>query len=93
MVKGKTASGYKYSINEAILKDWDFVLSLSELQSGNTSMKIANNVLTAFLTPEGFEDLKEHIRKKNDGFAPIDKIMAEFNEICSNEEIKNLLAS
>lgn len=88
MIKGKTKSGFKYEINPEIKKDWDFLELVDGFQKGDTSLVNIKNLLVMMLTEDGFLALKQHVRSKN-GTADVEKIMAEFVEICNNPDLKN----
>ena len=51
-------------------------------------MKDVNALLTMVLGEKGFEDLKAHIRKKN-GYADVELVKAEFEEIVNATKLKN----
>lgn len=88
MVKGKTLSGFEYEINPDIFKDWDFLELVDSFQNGDTSLSNVKKMLCLMLSEDGFERLKEHIRKLY-GVANVDKIQVELTEICNNPKLKN----
>lgn len=89
MIEGKTKSGFKYTVNENIKNDWDFLESFSDIQENGYSLLKLKRVLVLMLGNEGFEALKNHVRTLNDGVASIKDIGAEFIEICKDERLKN----
>lgn len=84
-----TQTGFEYSIDERIRTDWDFVKSYQELQKDPGNIFLMEKIFTKLLTEKGFEKLKKHVAKQNDGFLPMEKLVSEFKDIIStNEEIK-----
>lgn len=88
MTGGKTKSGFKFNVDENVFKDWDFVTLTDTVRQGNGTMKDVNALLTMVLGEKGFEDLKTHIRKKN-GYADVELVKAEFEEIVNATKLKN----
>jgi len=88
MTGGKTKSGFKFNVDENVFKDWDFVTLADTVRQGNGTMKDVNALLTMVLGGKGFEDLKAHIRKKN-GYADVELVKAEFEEIVNATKLKN----
>lgn len=88
-ITGKTSTGFEYSYDARILKDWDFITLLGTLTDDKVkeSVKLANmrEVLFLVLGDEQTNDLVNHIRLLNDGFAPIDEVMKEVGEITSTK--------
>lgn len=89
MVEGKTKSGFKFSVNEKIFNDWDFITLADGLQNGQATMKEINSLFEMVLGADGFEALKEHIRKKNDGIVDAIAMKDAFAEIVQNTKAKN----
>ena len=88
MIDGKTKSGFKFKINEAIFKDWDFLTLADTIRNNGATMSEVNKLITMVLGEKGFESLKEHVRKKL-GYADHTMIENEFKEICSSAQVKN----
>ena len=88
MTGGKTKSGFKFNVDENVFKDWDFVTLADTVRQGNGTMKDVNALLTMVLGEKGFEDLKAHIRKKN-GYANVELVKVEFEEIVNATKLKN----
>lgn len=87
MNKGKTKSGFKFSISASMQNDYEVVELLSELEENPFLLtKLVNSVLGK----EQANELKNHVRDKN-GVVPTDKMMLEITEIFENsgEESKN----
>ena len=92
MVDGKTKSGFEFSINENIFKDWEFTELIDTLRIGGGTMKEINRVYIMVLGEEGFNNLKEHIRKEY-GYVDIEAMKTEFNEIIGSAKVKNSSSS
>lgn len=82
MVKGKTSTGYKFEVNEAILNDWRFTKALSAASAKSDTAKVAGytQMVSLLLGEEGEERLCEHCMQE-DGTVPVGKISAEVQEI------------
>lgn len=92
MITGKTPSGFKFSFDERILKDWRFANALADMQSSDDTQKLlgATAINKLLLGEDGSAKLVEHIQKKNDGFCPVDKVMLELKAIITaNDATKN----
>jgi len=91
MLKGKTQSGFEYNVDEKMTKDWRFIRLVKKMTKGSNEDQIAalDDALIMVLGSEEEADrLLQHIEKQNEGYAPADKVVEEFNEIISsiNEE-------
>ena len=94
MVTGKTKSGFEYSIDERIVKDYPYVRALARLNRGDSAEKfIALDQLSTLMLGDKVEDLISHVRKLNDGYAPIEAIGAEVTEIIGALTPKNSISS
>ena len=85
---GKTKSGFKYSVNENVYKDWEFVTLTDALRTGEGTMKEINALLTMVLGDKGFDSLKAHIRKSY-GYVDVESVKTEFAEIVNATKVKN----
>lgn len=88
MLKGQTQSGFRFSINPDIQKDWDFLECIDALNGGDTSLTMVKKTLVLLLGNEGFERLKAHVKKKCNGVANVDVMVAEITEIMGVLNIK-----
>lgn len=88
MVKGKTKSGFAYSIDEAVTNDMLFIESLAKADKGD--LMALSSILVTLLGEKQKEKLYEHVKDK-DGHVPIDKTVAEVTDILSGagETLKN----
>lgn len=89
MAKGKTKSGFKYSVDKATLNDAEFLEAFCKVRKGD-NMEIFNMIETV-LGKEQKASLYEHVRDK-DGRVPLDVLTNEVSEILAalgeNEETK-----
>ena len=81
----KTTSGFKYEIDERIKKDWDFLKAVTNLQKEPSDFDNLEKLYNMLLGEKGFEELKEHIKKQNDGFCPVDVLTKELTEIIQGD--------
>ena len=95
MIEGKTKSGFKYSIDERILDDWNLVEAIGNSESDDASLVIRGMMdLSKLLLGEQANALKKHIADKHDGFVPKDVMLNTMVEIVqSSREIKNSQSS
>lgn len=88
-ITGKTSSGFEYSYDERVLKDWDFITLLGTLTDKEVKepVKLSNTrkLLFILLGEEQTNKLIAHIRELNDGFAPVEEVMKEVGEITSSK--------
>lgn len=84
MIEGKTSSGFEFSVNENIKKDWRFVKAISMAGStkGNelTNVEGLTDLVTLLLGPAGEERLCQHLAQ-DDGTVPIERVSDEVREI------------
>lgn len=87
MIKGKTSSGFEFSISEDIKNDYELIENLGELEDNPL---ILGKIVKQILGKEQTAKLKDHIRNGN-GVVPTDKMTQEITEIFQNsgEETKN----
>lgn len=87
MIKGKTASGFEWEIEDNVANDWETVELLSEADEGKTSSLI--KAIKRVFGEDGYAALKEHVRDKN-GVVATDKMVTEIREFMeSTKEGKN----
>lgn len=85
MIKGTTESGFKFEIDPEAVNDMEFVELLAEVDSDITKMP---KVIEIALGREQKKRLYDHIRTEA-GKVPIDRAMAEFEEILTLANEKN----
>lgn len=78
MVKGKTASGFEYSVNPNKLKDVRFLMAYKKMIKSDDGTDLVE-LIPMILGSEQTEALIAHCEK--DGVAAIDDVGAEFSEI------------
>lgn len=87
MIKGKTESGFEFTISEDIKNDYELVENLGELEDNPL---ILGRIVNQILGKEQAKRLKDHIRNEK-GMVPTDKMTEEVRDIfaTSGEETKN----
>lgn len=93
MVKGKTKSGIKYQINEAIRDDARLLYLLVQLQSDNVAVetkgKIVFDMLTLIFGNDGVMPFMNEVADKHDGVCSTEAMLTEMNEILESINTKN----
>lgn len=77
MKKGKTSTGFTYSIDESVFDDMELLEMLSEVDKGDTSM--LPGIIVRLFGEDGKKKLYDHCRE--DGRVPITRIGQELAEI------------
>lgn len=95
MIEGKTKTGFKYKIDERALKDWRLMDSIQKATSPDPMEQIsATSSLIDLLLGKDKDRLMAHVEKKNDGFIPVDAVVAELLDIITgSDKTKNSLPS
>ena len=89
-MQGKTKSGYKYEIDDRVLKDWRFVEAITEADKGKGVAQLEGaRKMIHLMFGEDYDRFMEHIANQNDGFVPAEAVMAEVKEIFENSTPKN----
>lgn len=95
MITGTTSQGYKFSVDERVLKDWKFVKAIRRSESKDNGQKLlgVTDLIFILLGEDQADRISEEIAKKNNGFSSIDEmyaIVVEILNLCKekNEEIK-----
>jgi len=93
MVKGKTESGFEFEFDERLVKDQDFLDAILDANDSTDEMEKVSATRRLYLLvlgKKGYEALKNHIRKLNDGIAEADKVATEFGQILdAAKDLKN----
>ncbi len=85
-IKGVTKTGFKYSIDESSLNNYELIEIIAEI---DTNPLLLPKVLKLLLGEKQTDKLKDHIRQKN-GTVPIELIEKELVDIFNgNKDIKN----
>ena len=94
MVTGKTKTGFEYSIDERIVKNYRYVRALAKLKKGDNAEKfLAFDQISTLMLGDKVEDLITHVETLHDGYAPIEAIGAEVTEMMGALTPKNSISS
>lgn len=77
LIKGKTTSGFEFTIDDRVMRDLKFVRAVREWQKNNFAQI---DVLERMLGADGEKKLEEHLADK-DGYVDSHKAAEEMNEI------------
>ena len=80
MLKGKTNTGFQYEFDEKILKNYELVELLAEVD--NDPLVLPK--IFKMLLGDRVEELKDHVRDA-DGVVDIEKMLTEFQDIFSTQ--------
>ena len=83
MVEGKTSTGFKFSIDEEMLNDWELLEDLAELDTDNGKVVQVSKRLLA----EDYEKLKEHCRNECTGRVSVTKMVEELSGIFDSVKV------
>jgi hypothetical protein len=93
MVKGKTKSGIKYQINEAIKDDARLLYMLVQIQREDVSLEKKGNVVIDMLTlifgEEGIMPFMNAVAAAHDGVCSSEAMLAELHDILDSLNAKN----
>lgn len=89
-MQGETKSGFKYEIDDRVLKDWRFVEAITEADKGNgVEQLVGARKMVHLMFGKDYDKFMEHLAEKNDGFVPAEAVMAEVKEIFESITPKN----
>lgn len=89
-MQGETKSGFKYEIDDRVLKDWRFVEAITEADKGKgVEQLVGARKMIHLMFGDDYDKFMEHIAEQNDGFVPAEAVMAEVKEIFENSTPKN----
>ena len=82
-MEGITKSGFKFKVDERVLKDWRFTMALTKMENRKTAFDALQgmNEMAELLLGDQIGDFFNHIKEKNEGFAPFEVVTAELKEI------------
>lgn len=82
MLKGKTASGFEFSVNENIKDDWRFIKAAAKAASGDDAKSLAGytEIVNIVLGENGEKALSEHLADET-GFVSFEAVNNEVQEI------------
>lgn len=94
MREGKTKSGFEYTVDERIGKDWRLanLIAMSESEDADASdkLKASSEMFFLILGKDGVKRLENHVASLNDGFVPLDAMKNELLDIIKSlNETKN----
>ena len=94
MVKGKTQSGIKYSLDERIKDDARLLYILIQIQSDKVSVERKGALIFQFLNmifgnDDKVMEFMDEVASKHDGICSNDVLIAEINDIFSAIGAKN----
>lgn len=87
MINGKTKSGFRYSIDENVITDFEFLENLENVMENGTGL---SKTLIFLLGEKQKKALVNYIRDKKTKRVPVKDLMKEVEDILSNPKIKNL---
>lgn len=85
MKKGKTKSGFTYSVNDKMGDDMELLEALAKLDQGDVT--VVPMVLDRILGEKQKRKLYDHVREE-DGRVPITRISTELADIFKGDELK-----
>lgn len=81
-MKVSTKSGFKFELDERIMTDWRVVKAMGKADSDNPEDMLTGSIeLVSLIFGPDEEKLIEHIKAKNDGYAPVDAIKTELLDV------------
>lgn len=82
MVTGVTSTGFKFSVNEAVIEDWRFVTAIADAESDDDRAKLQGTaqMVRLLLDRKSERALMEHV-KREDGIVPTEAVQKEVVEI------------
>ena len=93
MVKGKTKSGIKYQINEAVKDDARLLYLLVQIQREDVSVekkgRLVVDMLTLIFGDDGIMTFMNAVAAAHDGVCTSEALLAELNEILESLNAKN----
>ena len=98
MIEGKTKSGFKFSVDERVIKSKQFVLKLAQMNrvgDNPDAVILEDEIEDLLLGEEQKAALSDHLNKKADGYAEVKDFVQEVSEILDfcgerSAEIKNV---
>lgn len=95
MIEGKTRSGFKFKVDERVTEDWRLISNITLAESEDLTDRVKGiTEIVHLLLGDNEKALIEHVKKKNQGFVPIDAITTELASIITAvNEKKNLPSS
>jgi hypothetical protein len=89
-MQGTTKSGFNYSVDDRVLKDWRFTIALSKCRKGDAMTQLEGmHEMVHLVFGDKYDEFMEHMASKCEGYIPTDAVMAEVNEIFESAVPKN----
>lgn len=89
-MQGETKSGFKYEIDDRVLKDWRFIEAITEADKGKGVAQLEGaRKMIHLMFGDDYDKFMDHISEQNEGFVPAEAVMAEVKEIFENSTPKN----
>ena len=79
MIKGKTKTGFEFTIDPEVFNDWEILETLYDIDEGNSQLAV--KVARKILGKNQLEALKEHIKAENGGKATIEAMSEALQDI------------
>lgn len=95
IVKGKTKSGFNFTVDDRVINDWDLVDAIGMSESEDASEVIRGmREVTRLVLDDQIHALKKHVAKSHDGFHPSDVMVEEITDIITTvKQLKNSQSS
>lgn len=87
MIKGKTESGFRYSIDENVITDFEFIENLEKVMDNGAGLSKA---LIILLGEKQKKALINYVRDKKTKRVPVKNVIKEVKDMLSNPKLKNL---
>lgn len=87
MIKGKTESGFRYSIDENVITDFEFIENLEKVMDNGAGLSKA---LIILLGEKQKKALINYVRDKKTKRVPVKNVIKEVEDMLSNPKLKNL---
>lgn len=78
MIKGKTDSGFAFTISDDAANDWEILEGLNDIDNGDATAVVG--ILKRLIDNDQYKKLKEHVRDEN-GRVPATAMMEELKSI------------
>lgn len=81
MITGQTKSGFEYTIDERIQRDYEMSRLGSLMRKGEQAEDATLDMFKFVFGDEQLARLVEHVRSLNDGFCPWDSLIVELQDV------------
>lgn len=87
MIKGKTTSGFAFTLDDGVLDDWEILEALNDIDEGDSTKVVA--VLKHLLSDDQYKALKDHLRGENKRVKVTDMVAALQDILSASNKTKN----